>query len=40
LRRMPARLDLIVLACRFENHAALASAAIARARERQWVPRR
>jgi O-acetyl-ADP-ribose deacetylase (regulator of RNase III) len=40
LRRMPARLDLIVIACRFQDHATLASAALARARERQWVPLR
>jgi hypothetical protein len=40
LRRMPGRLDRIVIACRFEDHAALTSAALARARERQWVPLR
>lgn len=40
LRRMPARLDRIVIACRFQDHAALVSAAIARARERQWTPLR
>lgn len=40
LRRMPARLDVIVIACRFQDHATLASAALTRARERQWVPLR
>ena len=40
LRRMPARLDTIVLACRFPDHADLARAALANARERQWTPLR
>jgi O-acetyl-ADP-ribose deacetylase (regulator of RNase III) len=38
LRRIPARLDRVVIACRFPDHAAIASAALARARERLWVP--
>ncbi len=38
LRRMPARLDLIVIACRFQDHAALVRTALARARERLWAP--
>jgi O-acetyl-ADP-ribose deacetylase (regulator of RNase III) len=40
LRRMPARLDLIVIACRFQDHATLVQAALVRARERLWVPLR
>lgn len=40
LRRMPTRLDTIILACRFPDHADLARAALANARERQWTPLR
>lgn len=40
LRRVPVRLDTIVLACRFPDHASLARAALAHARERQWTPLR
>ena len=40
LRRMPVRLDLIVIACRFQDHATLVQAALVRARERLWVPLR
>lgn len=38
LRRLPARLDLIVIACRFQDHATLVRAALVRAHERLWVP--
>ncbi|MDQ3695914.1 MAG: macro domain-containing protein [Chloroflexota bacterium] len=37
LRRMPARLDRVVITCRFQDHATLAGVALARARERLWV---
>lgn len=36
LRRSTLRLDLVVLVCRFDDHAAAAARALARARQRAW----
>jgi O-acetyl-ADP-ribose deacetylase (regulator of RNase III) len=38
LRRATARLDRVVIVCRFDDHSALAATALARAREQSWVP--
>lgn len=37
LRRSSLRLDRVVLVCRFADHADIAAAALARARERSWI---